>query len=239
MFHIHNKAQKHKANTDHKYKIVRSHRKTLAIVVRNEQITVRAPHPIPNHTIDNFVKEKSDWIEKKICEQKKKSDEVYLITAGQSIPIMGTLVLIKTENARKNDVSFQSESLIIKGKNLTAIKTTRLFNTWLKTKASVELSIRTREVSQQLGISDKLRGVSFRKTKTKWGHCTSQGKIQYNWQIIMAPENVINYIVAHEVSHLVHMNHSSSFWTLVESIEPDYNQARTWLRDNGHKLMLK
>ncbi|MBV1873577.1 MAG: M48 family metallopeptidase [Gammaproteobacteria bacterium] len=211
----------------------------MAIVVRNEQITVRAPYPIPHYAIYNFVQEKSDWIEKKISEQKKKAAEVYLIATGQHIPIMGTLVLIKTESARKNDVSFQSENLVIKGKNLTPLKTTQLFNKWLKNKASTELSIRTWEVSQKLGISGKLRNITLRKTKTKWGHCTSQGNIQYNWQIIMAPENVINYIVAHEVSHLVHMNHSSYFWALVESIEPDYRQARTWLKDNGHKLMLK
>ena len=238
MFHTYNNAQKYSDHAGHVYKIVRSHRKTLAIVVRNEQITVRAPHPLPEHTIHNFVNEKFNWIEKKIREQKKKSDEVYRITAGEHIPIIGTLKLIKIESAMKNDVSLDQESITIKGKTLTPIKTTQIFNAWLKNKASVELSTRTKALSQKLGVCDKLKDITFRKTKTKWGHCTSQGKIQYNWQIFMAPENVINYVVTHEVCHLIHMNHSPHFWALVEGIEPDYQQARIWLKDNGHKLML-
>ena len=238
MLYTDNQAQKYSDRTGHVYKIVRSHRKTLAIVVRNEQITVRAPLSLSDQAIHNFANSKFNWIEKKITEQKKKANEIYRIAAGEHIPIMGTLKLIKIESAMNNNVYLDQESITINGKNLTPIKSIQIFNAWLKAKASVELSARTRELSQKLGVFDKLKDITFRKTKTKWGHCTSQGRIQYNWQIFMAPENVINYVVTHEVCHLIYMNHSPHFWSLVEGIEPNYQQARVWLKDNGHKLML-
>ena len=80
--------------------------------------------------------------------------------------------------------------------------------------------------------------VSFRKTKTKWGHCSTRGIIQFNWLIMMAPNEVIDYLVAHEVSHLVHMNHSTDYWRVVSSLCPNYKIHRDWLRENEHRFRL-
>lgn len=87
-------------------------------------------------------------------------------------------------------------------------------------------------------IKREVSDIRFRRTKTKWGHCTSRGVIQYNWLIMMAPRDIIDYLIAHEVSHLAHPNHSARFWQQVARLAPNYLQERAWLRENGHKLNL-
>lgn len=84
-------------------------------------------------------------------------------------------------------------------------------------------------------------GVSFERIrigdqKTKWGSCSGRGTLSFNWRLMLAPPIVLDYVVVHEVCHLLHMNHSKAFWAQVEEVMPDYKQHRKWLRDNGHTL---
>lgn len=78
--------------------------------------------------------------------------------------------------------------------------------------------------------------ISIREQKTRWGSCSSEGNLNYNWRLIFAPEEVLNYIVVHELAHRREMNHSKAFYAVVESVLPEYKKAQKWLRDNGHSL---
>ena len=78
--------------------------------------------------------------------------------------------------------------------------------------------------------------ISLRDTRSRWGSCSSDGVLMYSWRLIMAPVDVLNYVAAHEVSHLVHMNHSAAFWATVAELMPDYEVHRQWLRKNGDTL---
>ena len=80
--------------------------------------------------------------------------------------------------------------------------------------------------------------ISIRAQKTRWGSCSSKGTLSFNWKLLLAPQEVIDYVVIHELCHLCEMNHSDRFWALVESIQPDYKLHRKWLKDNGHTLEL-
>lgn len=80
--------------------------------------------------------------------------------------------------------------------------------------------------------------VTIRDQKTRWGSCSSKGNLSFNWRLILAPPKVLDYVVVHELCHRKEMNHSSRFWTLVESIMPDYRDHRKWLKENGGKLTL-
>ena len=86
------------------------------------------------------------------------------------------------------------------------------------------------------GTADRLTDLRYRKTKTKWGHCTREGVIQLNWQLMMTPEPVRHYLITHELCHLVHMNHSKRFWDLVERHCPNYFEAEQWLREHEHRF---
>jgi hypothetical protein len=80
------------------------------------------------------------------------------------------------------------------------------------------------------------RRLSLRDTRSRWGSCSSQGALMYSWRLIMAPPEVLSYVAAHEVAHLVEMNHGPQFWQIVADIFPDYQDCRKWLRDNGEQL---
>lgn len=78
--------------------------------------------------------------------------------------------------------------------------------------------------------------ISIREQKTRWGSCSSKGNLNFNWRLIFAPEFVVDYVVVHELAHRKEMNHSKAFYSIVESILPNYRIAQKWLREHGHEL---
>lgn len=95
--------------------------------------------------------------------------------------------------------------------------------------------------TRKVGYYARIMGVSYgriaiREQKTRWGSCSSKGNLNFNWRLILAPEEVVDYVVVHELAHRKEMNHSRAFYAIVASVLPDYQKSRTWLRDNGQKL---
>ncbi|MBT4132840.1 MAG: M48 family metallopeptidase, partial [Rhodobacterales bacterium] len=82
----------------------------------------------------------------------------------------------------------------------------------------------------------KIKSITLRDTTTRWGSCTTNGSLMYSWRLMMAPREVQNYVAAHEVCHLIEMNHSPNYWKLVESVVPTYKADRSWLKLNGNLL---
>lgn len=80
--------------------------------------------------------------------------------------------------------------------------------------------------------------ISIRDQKTRWGSCSGKGNLSFNWRLILAPPEILDYVVVHELCHLTHLNHSKDFWHLVETVLPDYKERRQWLKENGHTLHL-
>ena len=78
--------------------------------------------------------------------------------------------------------------------------------------------------------------ITIREQKTRWGSCTSEGNLNFNWRLIFAPEKVLDYVVVHELSHRKEMNHSPAFYAVVASVMPEYKACEKWLRDNGATL---
>lgn len=93
---------------------------------------------------------------------------------------------------------------------------------------------KTEYYARIMGVS--YERISIREQKTRWGSCSSQGNLNFNWRLIFAPENVLDYVVVHELAHRKEMNHSKAFYAIVESVLPDYRVSRKWLRDNGDVL---
>ena len=85
-----------------------------------------------------------------------------------------------------------------------------------------------------------LMGVSYgsitvREQKTRWGSCSAKGNLNFNWKLVLMPEEILDYVVVHELAHRLQMNHSTEFWDEVEKILPDYRKRRQWLKENGQK----
>lgn len=101
-------------------------------------------------------------------------------------------------------------------------------------------SIFTRKTAYYASIMQVTYGrISIREQKTRWGSCSAQGNLNYNWRLILAPEEVLDYIVVHELAHRKEMNHSKAFYAIIESILPNYKEPQKWLRENGQSLWTK
>lgn len=105
---------------------------------------------------------------------------------------------------------------------------------FLKAQARGALAAASDEYAAKIGR--KYTRLSLRDTRSRWGSCSSQGVLMYSWRLIMAPPQVLQYVAAHEVAHLVEMNHSAQFWAQVARVFPEYESCRHWLRENGDQL---
>jgi len=104
-----------------------------------------------------------------------------------------------------------------------------------KAEARIDIAARTAVHATRLGV--KVTGIAMRSQATRWGSCSSTGRLNYNWRLIAAPAHVLDYVCAHEVAHLVEMNHSDAFWDTVERTLPDYRRGKAWLKTHGRALM--
>ena len=218
------------------YTVKRSKRKTMAIHIRDCQAEVRAPFFVTDHDIFNFIKQKSDWITQQINEQKIKMSERPIIAHGNRFLFLGRSRPIEFIQGPKKVYEKEQTIVISYQSSQTNNNPQKQLENWLKKEAKHYLIERTHEIAETMGETNSLKDIIFRKTKSKWGHCTSSGRLQFNWLIIMASPEVIDYLIIHELCHFKHMNHSKLFWQHVIQFCPDYKIYKKWLNDNGHKL---
>ena len=104
----------------------------------------------------------------------------------------------------------------------------------LQNKACVVIPRRVAYYAEKLGVS--YGKITLRQQKTRWGSCSSEKKLNFNWKLILAPPEVLDYVVVHELCHLKEMNHSKAFWDEVGKVMPEYETYKLWLKENGWKL---
>ena len=107
----------------------------------------------------------------------------------------------------------------------------------LKKEARERLTELTEYWAGRMGIS--YGRISIRGQKTRWGSCSSKGNLNYNYLLVLCPDEVAEYVVIHELCHRIHMNHSKRFWEKIEEFCPNYRQARKWLKQNGNSLIAR
>lgn len=106
---------------------------------------------------------------------------------------------------------------------------------WLKAQARRSFCEEVEKQSQAYGF--KYKDVSIKDTRSRWGSCSARGNLNFNWRLVMAPDEILKYVVTHETAHLSHLNHSADFWQLVEKRFPGCQNAKNWLKLNGASLM--
>lgn len=224
------------------FTLVRSaRRRSIAIQIANAQVVVRAPHAVAKADIDAFVREKSRWVQQKLRQQERQLAALpeYTFAHGSQIPFLGEPLELVVHTQPKADVVRYGTKLLVilssRSRQPAEQQAKRLVSAWLEAQALRILTAKTDAAVARLGV--RYRGLTLKATRSKWGHCTAQGAIQYNWQIMLAPEPIVDYLVAHEVSHLLHHNHSAAFWAQVASLCPDYAHRRAWLKAQGMHLM--
>lgn len=228
---------------DLRYRIKRSaRRRTVSLEVRDAQLLVRAPLGVCERELDRLVQRKGAWVRSKLEAQRQLLAQVpeYRFETGTRLPWLDSELTLCLRSARAGEVALDGDQLRVGLSSRSRLpqqeQAQRLVRDWYREQALVLLADKTHRMAQR--IERRCTGVKVRVTRSKWGHCTSRGEIQYNWQIVLAPEAVVDYLVAHEVCHLRHHNHSRAFWQLVEQVCPDYRRQRDWLKANGRLLVL-
>ncbi|MEL7256213.1 MAG: SprT family zinc-dependent metalloprotease, partial [Pseudomonadota bacterium] len=172
-----------------------------------------------------FAEEKSGWLRKQLDRQ----PDIEAVGLGTELPVEGqTLKILKGSGKR---ITRDNLAVYVPGPVDTIAA--RLQG-WLKSHARERLVRASDHYAAQLERT--YTRITLRDTRSRWGSCTHQGGLMYSWRLILSPPQVLNYVAAHEVAHLVEMNHSAQFWSTVENIFPDYETPRKWLRENGAAL---
>ena len=215
------------------HQIIRSNRKTLSLSINeNSDLVVRAPHRVSDDEIQKFISEKSDWIDKKqrLIKAHLKDSENQL--SNDQCLYLGSLYQLKIDNNNVEPISFNGDMFTIANVNREEISLP--LKSWYK-KRFIEVALpRLSYFSEKHKL--KVNQVRVKEQKTLWGSCSSKNNINLNYLLIMAPMKVIDYVIVHELVHTIHKNHSAKFWQKVETIMPNYKDARYWLKENGYKL---
>jgi predicted metal-dependent hydrolase len=216
-------------------KLTRSKRRTIALIIeRDGTLTVRAPMRVPQALIQQFIHEKTDWITR--TREKLKSimqTPARQYTDGEIFLFLGSSFDFKLARPQRPSLQFDSGFTLSR---TAQKKGEQVFTRWYKERALEIISERVNQYAHQHNFNPKQ--VKITSAKTRWGSCSPNGTLNFTWRLIMAPLDVIDYVVAHELAHLRVKNHSHKFWQTVESIYPEYKKQRKWLREHGEKLNL-
>lgn len=194
-------------------------------------LEVRAPHFAPLFVIRRFVESQREWImktRKKVVSTPKAAKPAYTegsvfhlggiphavhITDGNAVVLAGTRIFFPKKYTKHPKLHME---------------------VFLRTYAKKYLTERMEYFSKIMGVS--YRHISIRDTRSRWGSCSSTGTISFAYRLVLAPKEVIDYVVVHELSHVTHHHHRAEFWERVAAFCPEYKAYRTWLRRNGHTL---
>lgn len=218
--------------------ILRSRRKTLALHVKAGQAEIRAPGHVSTAEIRQFLVSRQQWLLRVKEEQAKRQADLPDYSQNKTVPLMDRQLTIRLEESNTLAWRITDNTLHISVRERTREAVHHVLADFYKTQARFYLSEKTLQCVHQQGWQRRLTDIRFRRTKTKWGHCTSAGRIQYNWLIMQAPERVVDYLVAHECAHLLHPHHGPDFWAEVQRLHPGWQADRTWLHHQGHRLQL-
>ncbi|WP_170775207.1 M48 family metallopeptidase [Ruegeria lacuscaerulensis] len=204
-------------------KSARARRISLRISQLDGRVTLTYPQGVPEAEALSFARAKEDWIRQHL-QDRPDPEQVQI---GQSIPV---------EGVDRRIVEAQGRRVALVGGEIAVPKGSegRRLARFLKELARDRLTEACDDYAAMLGRD--YSSLTIRDTRSRWGSCSSAGGLMFSWRLILAPSEILHYVAAHEVAHLVEMNHSPAFWAQVERIFGDYRDQRRWLRDNGAQL---
>ncbi|TMN72552.1 M48 family peptidase [Pseudoalteromonas sp. S1727] len=220
--------------------IKRSNRvKSATITVEESSVLVVVPRLLELERIKKLLKNKRQWIKEKIAlhhEAQPKSNKEFV--SGECFSYLGRNYRLKVNQG------YYKPAKLINGRfcvtlfagtdNADLIKDSLL--AWYEKHADIKFNEKVKRYAEIMNV--KFNSVSIKNYKSRWGSCSVEGDITFNWKVVMAPNRIVDYVVVHELCHLIHHDHSPKFWCEVERFMPDYLECKEWLKHNGAKLEL-
>ena len=203
----------------------RARRFSLRVSQVNGQVTLSLPTRAREAEAMAFAQAQEGWIRAALV----RMPAVVAVGHGAQLPFEGRLVTIAPGNGRS--VRLEGDSLIVPGE---AERVAAKVSAFLRVQARNRLVAASDHYASQIGR--KVVQVTLRDTRSRWGSCAHDGALMYSWRLIMAPPRVLDYVAAHEVAHMVEMNHSDRFWAVVDRLFPNWQTERAWLKREGGAL---
>jgi predicted metal-dependent hydrolase len=203
----------------------RARRFSLRVSRLDGRVTLSVPRGAPVSDALAFARQQEGWIRRALSALPAKA----VVAHGTRLPIEGRQLMLVPSSGRL--VRVEGESLLVPG---DAARAGIRAMSFLKVLARSRLIEASDRYAAALGVNyTRLR---LRDARSRWGSCTADRTLMYSWRLAMAPVEVLDYVAAHEVAHLVEMNHAPAFWAIVSRLVPDYSLHRDWLRRHGQEL---
>ena len=213
--------------------LIRSRRKTIALIVEQDgRLVVRAPLRASLRRILEVVEQKSGWIKVK-QKQAKAANPARQFVNGESFWYLGKTYKLEIVRKAASPLQLDGRFYLAQARQP---KAAAVFTGWYKEQARQVIPERVRWYAEKIGFT--YQQVKITSARRRWGSCSPRGTLCFTWRLVMAPLPVIDYVVAHELAHLLEKSHSRRFWAQVQTILPDYKACRDWLKVNGSMLSL-
>lgn len=205
---------------------------TMRFHSQKKNLILNVPTKISEKEIFFLLMENEKWIKSQFKKNLLRKEENLLIF-NRDFPYLGENYKLKfIKNQKSNFVYDKKNKIFSFACNEKMIGF--YLSKFLKNQAKLLIEPLVKDYSKSCQASYKK--ISYKDTKSQWGACTKKKNLSFSWRIMMAPENVIHYLVAHEVAHLIEFNHSKAFWNLCEKLCPSFKEQKIWLRKNGSLL---
>lgn len=216
--------------------ITRSNRRTLSLsVLKDGQVVVKAPTKMSQEAIERFVYEKQKWIREKLAILHQNQEKYDDIISMNKFLLYGNQYALKIANVKKIETSAK-DMCIYMPSNVGDDKILSKLKSWYKKTAKNILEGRVNYLSDLIKLKPK--EVRISDSKGRWGACNSKGTISLNYRVIMLEPSIIDYVIVHELCHLVEMNHSKRFWNLVSSFMPSMEAQKNKIKEYSFLLSL-
>jgi predicted metal-dependent hydrolase len=227
---------------DFEYKVIRRpRRKTVAIQVRDNSVMVLVPLHVSQERVQEFVRCKARWIIEKLRRnlEVRNSFCPKEYVDGEAFFYLGQNYHLKVLDGKPDKVSLKDGRFFVYvQKSISGEARGRLIvsqlTKWYQEQAALAIEEKVNSFSAQIAVQPKKVGI--KNYRSRWGSCSGKGEVYFNWRLIMAPQRVVDYVVVHELCHLILLNHSKEYWKSLESVMPDYRESKEWLKINGQLL---
>ena len=215
-------------------------KRTISLQIKDNKLIIKAPRSVSKKTLDDLIRRKQKWIKRRAIfdfEEQKLRNRKFI--DNEKFYFRGNQYHLSLILGSEENVKIVDGRLLVTCKDYSSINSKNVQSLiedfYLKESAKI-LNTRTNEFAKKMKVQPT--GITVKNYVSKWGSCTSKNKISYNWRIIMAPDCIVDYLIIHELCHIIEHNHSKNFWHHVGNYCEDFQKKRKWLRENGHMLVL-
>jgi len=213
--------------------------KTASLKVEDEQVIIVVPRDLTIERVEQIVADKHHWILDKIALHQQAtpaSSKQYV--SGEAFPYLGRNYRLKLLTGTYQPLKLVNGrlQLTLRESSIQDYFTRGALIRWYKRNATRKFNEKVSRYAKVVGV--KPNSINIKSFKSRWGSCSAEGDVDFNWVVVMAPNRIVDYIVVHELCHLLHHDHSTKFWNEVERVMPNYQECKEWLKVNGHKLVV-